>query len=116
MLIDLLPSSFLCDSFDSEVTCVTWDPARRYVIVGLDSGRMHVYFLNEAWAEFTPVKNLTPHSDRVVAVSYDAKRDWLLSASRDKKLCIYNLKNFEAVTVASVGNAWYDADCCCGEY
>lgn len=98
----------LCDvSFESEVTCVAWDPTRRYVMIGLDSGKIQCYFINEAFSEFNAVKTIaTAHSERVVSLIYDPKRDVMVSASRDKKINIFNVKNFELITSEMCGKAW----------
>lgn len=49
----------LCnDSFDNQVSALTWDPVRRYAIIGLENGHSIMYFVNPSFQEFTVVSEL----------------------------------------------------------
>lgn len=70
--------------FDSSASTVAWDPVRRYLFVGLDSGSIRVFLVDADFSCMAQMKDLSLHTARVTRLVYDAGRDELISAGRDK--------------------------------
>jgi len=96
--------------FDCAVTCVAWEPKRRYVMLGLENGHIVFYAVDADYQEFNLVREFTGvHTDRVTGLVYDPERDILVSISRDKNINVYSMQRETHLCHGSVSQSWLSA-------
>ena len=86
-------------------TCLAWDAARRWLLVGLDSGAVQVFLISPDYVQSSELKVIQAHSARVTSIVYHERKDCIISVGRDKKISVYD-NNENALFSLRLSNAW----------
>lgn len=97
------------------VVCLDYHQESMTLIAGLDDGAIHMYRVNPAYVEMELKKEIRNHEkQRCTAVYYHQRKQYILSAGRDKNFCIYDLRKDLLLSTTIVGGqvgapAWISA-------
>lgn len=79
-------------SFPEQTGCVSFDPVRFVLLIGLDSGSIAVFSSpTKKYTDFQLLCTIKPHKDRVMGVAYDNQKEFVYSCSSDKKFYLTNI-------------------------
>ncbi|RWR96864.1 WD40 repeat [Cinnamomum micranthum f. kanehirae] len=85
--------------FSTAVTAIVLDPGEQLIFSGCEDGRIYVHALDIGLQEIPPVvaedesKVLSGHKESITALSFSLSRLWLISASKDCTVCLWDVSS-----------------------
>eukprot|EP00658_Telonema_sp_P-2_P033968 TRINITY_DN2483_c0_g1_i4.p1 TRINITY_DN2483_c0_g1~~TRINITY_DN2483_c0_g1_i4.p1 ORF type:complete len:947 (-),score=255.34 TRINITY_DN2483_c0_g1_i4:138-2978(-) len=87
---------------------LAWDGCRQWLFVGLESGHLLVLALVPDFSQFNLVTSFPLHEDRITSIRFDPVTDSVVTVSRDRGLCVYNI-SLDQTRGGQVSSSWISA-------
>ncbi|XXG89184.1 hypothetical protein AAC387_Pa12g1250 [Persea americana] len=87
--------------FSTAVTAIVLDPGEQLIFSGCEDGSIYVHALDIGMQEIPPVvaddesKVLSGHKESITALSFSLSRLWLISASKDCTVCLWDVSSWQ---------------------
>eukprot|EP00741_Cyanophora_paradoxa_P003762 tig00000093_g3656.t1 len=83
--------------------CLAWEPRRRWLAVGHESGQIRIFQVNRDFTASRLVETVAAHAGRVTALRYDAQDDVLVSAGRDRAVNLFSCSRGQVINSGQLG-------------
>ena len=101
--------------FDCQASFLAWDNVKQHLFVGCETGAVLIYVVNlldERNAKLVSFAEFKHHDNRITGIFFDASKQHLICASRDKTVSIYDVAQMRLVSITQCGSAWISALYC----
>jgi WD40 repeat protein len=102
--------------YPSAVSCICYISSIKQVYVGLDSGHIMAYKINDTkYEDFSLISDISGHTARVTGVASINSKGLLISVSKDKNIVLYDQIKQSILSTTTAGNyplsaLYFDAD------